>query len=307
MYCNNKLNEDFIGLNKISNDEEFKPIKIRGKKLNYLISNYGRIYSFAVNRFLTNKNLDKDGYIKTSIKVNKNKRNYFQLHRLVAMHFCNIPRGNGFKVVFKDGNKRNVYYKNLIIIKLKSCNFSNKKYSDEKIENVCYLLSTTQMSLNRISRMTGVSIASVSKIYYRKQRKDISKKFVFNKRMKDIKYDYFNIDANKIYPDEKFKNIIIDGQRTHYAISNYGRVFNMKTKKMKKNVLKNNCRQYYTYIYSHKNKYTKPYSVAKLVIFHFNEEFNIHSKNLRVHYIDGNPNNLYCENLILKYTNQTVK
>lgn len=305
MYYNDNFDEDNISINKIAKDEKFKHIKIKGKSMDYLISNYGRIYSLAVHRFLTNKNLDKDGYIKTSIKVNKDKRIYFQLHRLVAIHFCeNIPRGNNFKVVFKDGNKRNVYYKNLIVIKLKSCRFSNKKYSDEKINRVCYLLSTTEMSLNQISKMTGVSVASVSKIYYRKQRKDISKNYVFIKRMKDIKYDYFNINVEKIHPNEKFKNIIIDGQRTHYAISNYGRVFNMKTKKIKKNVLKNQCRQYYTHIYSQKNKYTKPYSVAKLVIFHFNKEFDISSKNLCVDYIDGNANNLYCENLVLKYTNQ---
>lgn len=68
---------------------------------NYMISNYGRIYSVYSNMILKNTE-DKDGYL--FIRLN-NKQ--FRVHRLVLMTFCPIENSEDFQVNHYDGNKQN--------------------------------------------------------------------------------------------------------------------------------------------------------------------------------------------------------
>ena len=75
---------------------------------NYLISNYGNIYSTKSNKILKPK-IDKQGYLHIGLYSN-NKRKFFLVHRLVADHF--LPTKD-LEVNHKNGDKSNNSVKNL--------------------------------------------------------------------------------------------------------------------------------------------------------------------------------------------------
>lgn len=82
----------------IAEDEIFKTVKIYYVYYpNYLISNYGRLYSLNVKRFLY-KGIDNHGY--TRFKIYKNgKEKKISGHRLVAFAFVTNPQPDKFNTV----------------------------------------------------------------------------------------------------------------------------------------------------------------------------------------------------------------
>lgn len=96
----------------IAEDEEFKTVKIYDEYYdNYLISNYGRVYSLNCNRIIYHK-VDKWGY--TNFKLHKNgKVKYISGQRLVAFAFVSKSNPEYNTVNHIDENPKNNYYKNL--------------------------------------------------------------------------------------------------------------------------------------------------------------------------------------------------
>ena len=78
----------------------------------YLVSNYGRVFSFPANKVMETQYSDR-GYciLKVSVEGKKHKKQHF-IHRLVAYAFIpQIP--NKILINHIDGVKHNNYYKNL--------------------------------------------------------------------------------------------------------------------------------------------------------------------------------------------------
>ena len=97
----------------IANDEEFKIVKIYDEYYdNYLISNYGRVYSLHCNRIIYQR-VGTHGYI--SYKLYKNgKIKYIAGQRLVAFSFVSNPNPDKFNIVnHKDENPKNNKWTNL--------------------------------------------------------------------------------------------------------------------------------------------------------------------------------------------------
>lgn len=89
--------------------EEWRPIPIQGYP-NYLISNYGRVYTKNYHR-LMRLALRKKGYLKAQMTSNDVQRAYF-IHRLVALAF--IPNPNNYpQVNHIDSNPANNHVSNL--------------------------------------------------------------------------------------------------------------------------------------------------------------------------------------------------
>lgn len=82
----------------IAKDERFKTVRIYDEYYeNYLISNYGRVYSLNVNRFIY-YSIDSYGYVR--YKIHKNgKTRYISGQRLVAFSFVKNPQPDKFNTV----------------------------------------------------------------------------------------------------------------------------------------------------------------------------------------------------------------
>lgn len=93
--------------------EEFKQIKFDNKDTNYWISNYGRLWSNKTKKFLKPyKSQSGKGYYSIKLSM-KNQRKSCDIHRLVAMYFCNGRSSEKNIVNHIDGNIFNNYYENL--------------------------------------------------------------------------------------------------------------------------------------------------------------------------------------------------
>ncbi|MDF1496325.1 hypothetical protein [Caproiciproducens sp. CPB-2] len=97
----------------IAEDEIFKTVRIYDEYYqNYLVSNYGRVYSKNVNRFLY-QGIDNHGY--TRFKIYKNgKEKKISGQRLVAFAFVKNPQPDKFNTVnHKNEIKTDNFYLNL--------------------------------------------------------------------------------------------------------------------------------------------------------------------------------------------------
>lgn len=93
---------------KIYDDEEFKPCI--GYE-DYLISNYGRVFSLHKNKFLS-LGVKRDGY-EYFIAYKNHKSKSLNTHRQVALLFVDGYNDINNVVNHKDENTLNNYYKNL--------------------------------------------------------------------------------------------------------------------------------------------------------------------------------------------------
>ena len=88
-----------------NNCEKWKQIIVDGERVDYMVSNFGRVLRIKSNRILRNAT-DKDGYEIVNISYNKNKRKCHKIHRLVAQAF--IPNPNNYPIInHKDEIKSN--------------------------------------------------------------------------------------------------------------------------------------------------------------------------------------------------------
>ena len=97
----------------LAKDEIFKTVCINNEIYeNYLISNYGRLYSLN-NMMILSKRKSNDGYLRSRLYKN-GKIKYISTHRLVAFAFVKNPYPQYFNTVnHKDENKLNPKWDNL--------------------------------------------------------------------------------------------------------------------------------------------------------------------------------------------------
>ncbi len=82
----------------IAEDEIFKTVRIYDEYYeNYLISNYGRLYSLNCNMILSQR-VDGHGYIRYRLSV-KGKLKYIEAQRLVAFNFVVNPQPDKFNTI----------------------------------------------------------------------------------------------------------------------------------------------------------------------------------------------------------------
>jgi len=77
----------------------------------YSVDVFGNIYSSYSDRFLK-PSYDKDGYLKITLSNDLKKSEYWRVHRLVGLCYCDNANNNDI-INHKDGNKQNNFYKNL--------------------------------------------------------------------------------------------------------------------------------------------------------------------------------------------------
>lgn len=85
-------------IDKIAGDEEFKTAFSNGEYFeNYLISNYGRVYSLNCKRILSKK-IDSHGYVRYKL-FKDGKEKYISGQRLVAFGFVKNPKPEKYNTV----------------------------------------------------------------------------------------------------------------------------------------------------------------------------------------------------------------
>jgi len=145
------VDEIFTKIDKIYNNEYS----------DYSISNYGKIYNIKKNIYY--KPTCATGYFKIKLIDNKNNKNNYLIHRLVAYFF--ISKENENKIVnHKDKNKLNNYYKNLEWLNDRG---ENIKYSmsknilqiDPKTNNVI----NTFLTIKEAEKQLKIAIGNISK------------------------------------------------------------------------------------------------------------------------------------------------
>lgn len=154
-------------LNYIAKDEIFKTVKINGEEYgNYLVSNYGRIYSLIKRKFLKGYK-NRQGYVQYFLYKN-GERKHISEHRLVALTFLNRP--NGLKIInHKDEKRDNSYYKNLEWC-THSYNITYRNAQQRRIEHCIkpviqmdddYNRIAIYRSLSEASRKTAASVSTI--------------------------------------------------------------------------------------------------------------------------------------------------
>ena len=125
---------------------------ISGYKGEYLVSNLGRIKSLKLNReHIMKLTCDKDGY-KTVGLLNKGKRKFYKVHRLVALAF--IPNTNNLpEINHKDENKSNNNVENL--------EWCNRKY------NINYGTAIQRKANACSKKVRGINIKNNSVVVFK--------------------------------------------------------------------------------------------------------------------------------------------
>ena len=117
-YINGKNIENYSIMYESIKDldnEIWMDIIIENLKYKMKVSNYGRVKVFYKNsNRLLHGTSKVDSYIQLNLSMKNSKSLNIQLHRLVAMHFCeNSDKINKTQVNHKDGNKQNNNCNNL--------------------------------------------------------------------------------------------------------------------------------------------------------------------------------------------------
>jgi hypothetical protein len=146
---------------------------------NYEISSYGRLRRIS-SRYFLKYNVDKDGYLRVSIRKTGRRNFCLHIHRLVAIAFLPKPRGPGKKQVnHKNGDKTNNHISNLEWVSCKK-NISHayqklgywpkpKKHSKETILKI-HEMRMSGISPSQISKELGVGLSHVEQIIQRRVR-----------------------------------------------------------------------------------------------------------------------------------------
>lgn len=159
--------------NKKYDDEEFKFLKYPGvNPYLYVISNYGRVFSFVKEKELK-YHLDKDGYKRIGIIRNidgKKSKSPIGIHRMVAFAFVKRPSDDLNIVNHLNGDKQCNYYKNLewttpkgntdhaIAMGLQTnsgTNAPNAVYDENTVRTICKCLESGMDCFEIYTSMTG--------------------------------------------------------------------------------------------------------------------------------------------------------
>ena len=125
----------------------------RFRETNYYVTEDGKIYSSLKDLYLK-PSLSKNGYYRVTIYVN-NKREYYNIHRMVAECFIGKPTNN-IQVNHKDCNKTNNHFLNL-----EYCSgIENMKHA--YINN---LVTPTNGELNGMSKLTKTDVLNIRNEY----------------------------------------------------------------------------------------------------------------------------------------------
>ena len=113
MYIQNY--EPFIIEVSMQKDEVLKEVITHHTQERYFVSNYGRLYSLARDKWKEKVlQIDTSGYYYADFYNNGN-RERVRIHQLVAEYFIENDAPKEKVIVHhRDGNKRNNYYKNLM-------------------------------------------------------------------------------------------------------------------------------------------------------------------------------------------------
>lgn len=152
--------------------EKWKTIKINGKKTGYKISNFGNVFSPKKNRIIVSEDL-KGIYAQVYIVFDGKDYN-FQVHRLVALYFCKIPKRH-----LKNG----LTFDDLVVNHkngLKKCNASfnlewvtSKENTDHAWKNgLCDEIRGEKAHLAKITEEQAIQICEL--IMKKKSNKEIS-------------------------------------------------------------------------------------------------------------------------------------
>lgn len=140
---NIRKNLDMNSIQKIDENEIFKPIKNYD---NYLISNYGRVYSRKKQNFLK-QHINAGGYY--AVNLCKSKHKTYLIHRLIALHFILNENPKEYKLVDHiDRNRTNNKIENL-------------RWCDDKINS-----NNSSRVLNRKGGILKTKDKIKGKIYY---------------------------------------------------------------------------------------------------------------------------------------------
>lgn len=145
----------------------------------YLISNYGDIFSKKYGKFKKLKKLiDRDGYVLVVLRTD-NKSFTKKVHRLVLMMFDRMP-STGEECRHLDDNKINNHISNLNwsshMVNMKDIKYltgdanCNTKFTDKKVSELRKLHATGQYTQRYLSNKFGMSEGNVSLIINNKSR-----------------------------------------------------------------------------------------------------------------------------------------
>ena len=173
--------------------EDFKLIELHNVKENaYYISTKGEVFSVYLNDIMRHKE-DKDGYYELSLCTReKNKRNIWKVHRLVAKVYLGEPPEymKDPTVDHIDGDKTNNDYVNLrwverdvnsSIRKNKGIGESNHEaiLNEKQVIEICELLIQNTKTFKEIADMYSVDKSTISNIKRKKTWKHLTKAYAF--------------------------------------------------------------------------------------------------------------------------------
>lgn len=179
-------------------EEEFKQLKYNDVYTYYIISSYGRIFSFnyggTKNKLKEMKPKFTDNYVHITVCVNEKKKDCM-IHRLVGFAFISNP-DNKKEINHINGKKHDNHVWNLEWCtrkendthawenNLKHPRFGEdvvtSKFTEKQVIKVCKNLSKNKKSLKEIANCTGVDYEMVRAIKDRRAWKHVSCKYDFS-------------------------------------------------------------------------------------------------------------------------------
>lgn len=195
LFINIPIEDDkYIQIDK-NNTRKFRRYYHKGKHTDYLVSEYGDVYSEKRN-LMMKSGVNKKGYVRIDLMIDGSKVGV-SIHRMVALAFIGIckecPDNEDMEVNHKDGDKTNNFVENLEwsthaenIEHARETNLYQKgevhffnKYSDDTIYHICDLF-VKGVSFNEITQLTGVPQTYLVNLINKRKRKCITTKFDFS-------------------------------------------------------------------------------------------------------------------------------
>ena len=183
-------------------DEEWKTVYIDNVETTYKCSNFARVINTkdGKEKELTPIRMP-NGYYKVTLSIDGKVQSIY-LHRLVAIHFIDIPeKYKDIPVEKLQVNHKNGYSKwNNTVVNLewatdqdnKIHGYKNKLYksgednhlaihSKETVENICEMIEDNSLSIKQIAKITGTKEGFVYDILHKGSWTEISDRYDFSK------------------------------------------------------------------------------------------------------------------------------